>query len=542
MNLNLLFTFSTLSPLLLRALHAENFLDTSVLEQVDSSNLSQNISNRRRQLQNVGTLVEIMNAGNLIRITGENLNWTSNQPSDYSIFYLPLPPVEGTVLPQDSTCFVYTLDPAFVQTACSYSDLVNYYFVDCVAETTVYSLSDCTNAITGGPTFAPTEMPTVEPSFSPTAMPTAPTKSPSAYPSIEPSPSPTAIPSVLPSYVLTVDPTIEPSFAPSTVPTTSAPTVAPTPSPTSPTPLPTAPIPGTLLSVSNNGNKVQLNGVGLTWLGTNRFSYVVARFDFPPTESTPIVLSCGLVSVAPTAVLTGCNYAGYHAQYFADCDPSKISVNYSTTACTNAVTGGPTFAPTTMPTLMPTQPTAIPTSSSPTMLPTGGPTPVPSGSPTLPPTAIPSVEPTIDPSISPSVAPTERPSTLPTAEPTLPPSDAPTVDPTIAPTPQPTPSCMPTYVPSTKPTVKPTRIPTTGPSFFRPPLTGHNATNNATNSAPATEKNKANTFIQSPAGISVVALGGLTVAAVIGRTLWSCYGKRTQLLQNNVVINPLAYV
>lgn len=311
MNVHFLLGFVSFSSCLLGVLRAEVFVEAD------------KVTGTSAPVQSVGTLSTIIDAGNLVRIIGENLNWTSNQPADYSIFYLPLPPIEGAILSVDSKCGIYTLTPTFIQTACDYSDVVNYYFVDCVVGTTLYSVSSCTNSVTGGPTFAPTSSPTWVPTAFPTATPTAPSSRPSSQPSSQPSRQPIALPSGQP----------------------------------------------------------------------------IAR---------------------------------------------------------------------------------------------------------------------------PSSFPTNCPSSIPTA--------------------LPTPSGMPSYRPSVGLTVRPTRTPTTGPTFFNPPLSGHNATHNATSSASAAEKNKASTFIQSPVGISIIALGGLTVAAVISRTLWSCYGTKTQQLQNDMVISPMAHV
>lgn len=427
MHMNLLLTFVSLSSLLSRSLQAESFLETAVLKQGDAREGSNNSERNHRRLDTIGTLLNMVNAGNLVRLTGENLTWVGGQPSSYTVFYLSLPPVEGTALRSNQTCFIYTAAPTFLQTACSYSTLSDSYFVDCLAQTSAYSASACTNAITGGPTFAPT-------------------------------PPPTLIPT------------------------------------NSPTPSPTAPHPGTLLSVTNVGGKLQLNGEGLAWVGTSPSAYFIMRFDSPPTEGTPFALGCSLTSVSSTAALTGCSYSFWVNQYFTECQRAGLPSYYTTSACTNAVTGGPTFAPSVAPTFgpsiaptfAPTNPTAEPTfqpTALPTEAPTFTPTASPSDSPSAVPTSIPTVVPTAALTFQPTASPTETPTLTPTASPSNRPSTVPTGTPTMIPTAVPTPTDMPTPPPSAVPTLRPTREPTTGPSFFNPPLqSSHNKTANATTS------------------------------------------------------------
>jgi hypothetical protein len=250
--------------------------------------------------------------------------------------------------------------------------------------------------VTDSPSESPTETPTGVPSAAPTVIPTnsptvIPTVSPTVVPSAGPTAVPTIVPSAIPSAAPSAVPTVVPSQSPSVVPTASPTTVAPSAQPTrqpttsmAPTNAPwlpaqpqtvvhvdatykfgasvssltmkdkesieetvkqtTSPVPDSVaVTVSGNGERRRLRGVGLTLSATHnitvtvRLSYNLINFPDYTVSSLSSTVETAIKTAVDTNVFGSTLQAIAVANEASDLlDVTTYSVNTET-----SVTGQP---------------------------------------------------------------------------------------------------------------------------------------------------------------------------------------------------------
>lgn len=161
-----------------------------------------------------GTLMTISNSSMLIQLNapGGGLNWLGPLPNTYGSYSkFNSAPYIGEGISSDGVLIGSVKASAIILNRVYSTLMPEIYLYICAADTAIYSMTNCTNAITklsNKPTQAPTSAPTVEPTNEPTSEP-------SSTPTVEPTSDPTSEPSSTP----TVEPLFKPTVSPTAVPT-----------------------------------------------------------------------------------------------------------------------------------------------------------------------------------------------------------------------------------------------------------------------------------------------------------------------------------